>query len=367
MKIALITIHNANNYGAIFQAYATQVVLSKYGDVKIINYENRHVSRSFDLIRFVPSVHGVMGFVKDVLRLFPRYRVISKFERFIYNNLNLTCVYSSSDLKDGKAPVYDVYVSGSDQIWNPICISEKQQIDGNYFLEFAANGMVKLSYASSMGGYKYTEAEASVVKSYLQGFDSISVRELDAKLYLETLLGKPVQHVLDPTLLLDKSEWLHVAGGASNTETTEDYILLYTVPKSPLIREVVDQVSKKLQMKVIAIDQGLTASAKVNKQIRDAGPEEFLRFFAGAKYVITDSFHGVCYSLNFEIPFVAVSSGIHSNRIESLLNLVGLEERLVKNNTQIKRVLSECDYTLAYNKLHKEREKSMKYISKSLS
>ena len=79
MKIALLTIHNANNYGAILQTFAMQEVLKRYGEVEIINYRNRHISRSFDLIRLKPDLHGLLGFGKDILRLKPRYKVIKKF------------------------------------------------------------------------------------------------------------------------------------------------------------------------------------------------------------------------------------------------------------------------------------------------
>jgi len=133
----------------------------------------------------------------------------------------------------------------------------------------------------------------------LKKYDSISVREKATQVYLQGLLKKPVRHVLDPTLLLDKNEWIRFSGVDNEFMLNERYILLYTVPKASLIKKVVEELSKKLQIKVIAIDQGLSAGVKVDKQIRDAGPEEFLRLFACAEFVIIDSFHGVCFSLNF--------------------------------------------------------------------
>jgi polysaccharide pyruvyl transferase WcaK-like protein len=266
----------------------------------------------------------------------------------------------------GLAGPYDIYVAGSDQIWNPSCISNKSVLDKIYFLEFAKDGPKKISYASSIGGYKFSATEELLVKEYLNKFDSISVREKATQLYLQGLLEKQVQHVLDPTLLLDKNEWLRVSEVSSEFVPNERYILLYTVPKTPLIKKVVEELSKKLQIKVIAIDQGLSAGVKVDKQIRDAGPKEFLRLFACAEFVITDSFHGVCYSLNFERPFVAVSVGVHSSRIESLLNLVGLDDRLINNDSLIKDIKIEYNYLHAYQMLSIERGKSLEYISEAL-
>ncbi len=366
MKIALITIHCVNNYGAILQAYATQITFSKYGDVEIINYNNRHASRSFDLIRISASIHGVMGTIKDVLRFFPRRRAIRKFRQFISNNVVQTSAYKASELMRGLAGTYDVYVAGSDQIWNPGCVSSNKVLDDIYFLGFTPGNSRKISYASSIGGHKFSAAEELLVKKYLRKFGSISVREKSTQVYLQGLLGKPVQHVLDPTLLLDKTEWLRVAGLGSEVIPDERYILLYTVPKVPLIKKVVEKFSKKFRIKVVAIDQGLTTGVKVDRQIRDAGPKEFLKLFACAEFIVTDSFHGVCFSINFERPFVAVSSKAHSNRIESLLNLVGLEDRLIDNELQIKDIKIEHSYSCAYEMLSIEREKSLEFIAESL-
>lgn len=366
MNIALVTIHNANNYGAILQAYASQLSLSKYGKVTIINYNNRHISRSFDLIRFKPSFHGLMGTAKDLCRLLPRQRVIRKFKCFVSNNMQQTTAYQADSLMQGSEKKYDVYVAGSDQIWNPNCVSNNEAIDEIYFLQFAPESSKKISYASSFGNYKFSCNEEQLVKGYLSKFDSISVREKQSQIYLQSLLKKPVQHVLDPTLLLNKSEWLHAAGLDNVIAPYEKYILLYTVPKALLIDKVVKRFSKLLGIKVIAIDQGLSAGTKVDKQIRDAGPKEFLELFAHAEFIITDSFHGVCFSLDFERPFVAVSSGVHANRIESLLDLIGLDDRLIVNESQIKNITIESNYSNGYKALSQEREKSLDFIAKSL-
>jgi len=366
MKIALVTIHNANNYNAIFQVYATQCVLSKYGDVEVINYNNRHVSRSFDLIRLKPSFHGVLGAVKDILRYLPRRRVIRKFENFVSSKIKQTNVYEQRELRRGSAGLYDVYVAGSDQIWNPDCISEKKIIDDIYFLDFVQSDAKKISYASSIGGYKYSVAEEAQIKKYLGTFDGISVREADSKVYIQELLGRTVTHVLDPTLLLDKMEWLRVAGTDQVVGPNEKYILLYTIPKSPLINKIVEVVSKRLKIKVVAIDQGLYADAKVDKQIRDAGPEEFIKLFSRAEFVITDSFHGVCFALNFEISFVVTTVKEYANRIESLLALVGLQERICENEKDLKQLEYQVDFSSPCKMLKIAREQSLKYLDREL-
>ena len=363
MKIALVTIHNANNYGAIFQTFATQQVLLRYGEVDIVNYDNRHVSRSYDLIRLKPSFHGLLGTGKDILRLFPRYRVIRKFKKFIKENLSQTRAYSQQEILAGKVAAYDVYVAGSDQIWNPSCASPRNEIDPVYFLDFAPENSKKFSYASSAGGYNYSEMERQQVKGFLRRFDAISVREKSTQLLLQDLLGSSVDHVLDPTLLLSKKEWLNMAKLPENYTSDQKYILLYTVPKVPLVRRAVQFFSRKIGLPVISVDQGISAGAKVDKHIRDASPEDFLRLFAGAQFVITDSFHGVCFSINFGIPFVAISPGIHSGRIESLLSLLRLDKRLLKNETDFANVEGILDFAEASDLLSIERNKSISFLS----
>lgn len=367
MKIALLTIQNANNYGAILQTYAMQKVLEKYGDVDVLNYENRHISRSFDLVRIKPTLRGLLGTGKDLFRLFPRYRAIKKFKNFISDEIKLTEKLNHKDLLAGKANNYDVYIAGSDQIWNPACVNEDSHIDFAYFLDFAPRKAKKVAYASSIGGYSYKIDESKLVKKALQSFDYLSVREENSRNYFSRLLERTVDHVLDPSLLLKKEDWINLVDAKNRTVTSEKYILLYTVPKVPLIRKVVEFYSTKLGLKVISIDQGLFANAKIDQQIRDAGPKEFLELFQNSEFVITDSFHGTCFALNFGKDFVAVSSGSHATRIESLLKLVGLQERLIKESA-IPTILPPASINLdeALERLSGAREESLKYISMSI-
>lgn len=366
MKIALVTIHNANNYGAVFQAFALQEVLSRYGAVKIVNYNNRHISRSFDIIRFVPTLHGVLGAGKDVLRLVPRCVAIKKFKSFINRKMKLTEEFTSQSVATKDLSGFDCYVAGSDQIWNPACVSSRGELDPVYFLDFAPVGAKKLSFASSLGAYQFSQQEKVELKSYLGGFHMISVREKGAQQLLEEVLERKVNHVLDPTLLLSKEEWLQSVELDDCREKQEKYILLYTVPKAPLVRQAVEFFSKKLNLRVVAIDQGLSAGAKVHQQLRDAGPEDFLKMFANAEFVITDSFHGVCFSLNFGKPFIAISPGKYVNRIDSLLSLMGLKERIVEHSDGFEGFDTEVDFSEAHEKLERARKDSIKILSDAL-
>lgn len=366
MKIAIVTIPVSLNYGAVLQTFALQRVLLQYGDVEIINYKNPYTSVSAELIRVKSSIHGLLGMGKDVCRLFPRRRVIKKFHQFRQNNLNMTIGYSALDLVRGKADGFDVYIAGSDQIWNPACVSDANEIDPIYFLSFASVGSKKISYASSMGSYVFSPVERSHIKDLLRDYDAITVREKDAQMFLQEVTEKCVQHVLDPSLLLTKKEWLEALNVEDMSNTHEKYILLYTVPKSPLIRSAVDYFSVKLGLKVVSIDQGLSVGANVDQQIRDAGPVDFLRLFANAEFVITDSFHGTCFSVNFGKPFVVISHSKYLNRIESLLSLLGLQARIVSDETEFSSVNVVFDNDDVYESLLRERNKSLSVLENAL-
>jgi hypothetical protein len=367
MKIAIITIQNANNYGAVFQAYALQFIVSLKGSVKIINYENRHISRSFDLIRFKASLHGVLGFGKDIFRIIPRKVVISKFKFFINNRFNLTFSINDVNISSKDWEEFDVFISGSDQIWNPDCISDNSTINPIYFLNFAPKRSRKISYASSVGAYKFNEIEITKLKALLEDFSYISVREKDTKDFLSKVLNRDVFHVLDPTLLLNKNQWLELLTDNNNYYQEEEYILLYTVPKVSLIREAVKYFSKKIGLRVISLEQGLNAGAKVDKQYRDAGPEDFLSLFNKASFVITDSFHGVCFSVNFEKPFVAISPGKNVNRMESLLSAIGLENRIAHEKIDFEQISTNMSFALASKKLQLLRNASLNYLDKAIN
>ena len=370
MKIALITIHNVTNYGAILQAYATKEVLSKFGEVKIINYQKKHLSSHMDLVRFEMSVHGMKRLVHDLLNFFARRKLISKFKNFIQSSFDLTSkIHDNQDFNDELGD-FDLYVCGSDQIWNPSIVSSSMDLDPIYFLSFAPKGAAKISYASSIGHHYFNDAEEEVVQKLLKDFRHISIREEDGKQKLLKIFPRmEIDVVLDPTLLLSKTEWLHKFGILESINPHEKYILVYSVPRTELIRKAINYFSKKLGYKVYSIDKMLLPLTKVDKHINDADPIDFIKLFSNASFVITDSFHGLCFAINFEIPFVAVSSNKVGNRQENLLALLGIneEDALARSETDFDKIPLNLEFNSIRKKLEFYREKSMNYLENSVT
>jgi len=367
MKIALITIHNSTNYGAVLQAYATKKVLSNYGIVNTIDYTNEHLKKRVKLFRFLPSVHGLKMLAHDILRLPYRLKVLLVFRKFIQSKMNLTPKLSSNNLINNKLSDYNIYVCGSDQIWNPAIISDTNEIDPIFFLSVVSKGIKKFSYASSIGHHNYTESEKIVVKDLLEDFTMISTRGSDGvKKLLDIFPNRKIHHVVDPTLLLSKKDWL-TTFDIQLKEPKEKYILVYSVPRSQLLRDAIAFYAKKLNLKVIAIDKVLISMPKVDKQIRAAGPKEFIELFANASFIITDSFHGTCFAVNFKKPFVSISVGNIENRAFSLLSALGISERLVRDEKGFNSQLLEVDYKSVTTRLEKLRKESLHFIDKAIS
>ena len=335
MKIGLMTIHNANNYGAVLQAYALKEALKEFGEVEIIGYDNRHISISLDFIRFGFSFHHLLGMCKDICRLFPRIRAIRKFNEFINNQMDVVSYDENRDYSD-----LDFCIAGSDQIWNPSCISADKKFNDMYFLQLNNAKFTKVSYASSCGAHNFSVLEEDYLESKLSSFKSLSVREKSTAENLTRIVGRKVSHVLDPTLLLNKDEWL---SRFVLEDKKEDYILLF-IKKTPLLKATVKYFSDKLKLKVITVNQGLSAGVKVDEHIRDAGPNDFINLFNNAAFVITDSFHGTTFSVNFHKNFVAVSPGPNVNRIQSLLTILNLENRIMHTEKDIISANLNIDY-----------------------
>lgn len=362
MKIALLTIHNAYNYGAVLQAYATQETLSKYGDVEIINYQNRYILKTYSIFNVGFNTGLIKGIVREVFLLQNKLKRKVNFERFISSKLKLSESVSEDFKLDDS---YDVYVCGSDQIWNPKITNNQSEINSDYFFYRVPEKSKIISYASSLGNHRFLKEHETRAQELLARFSSLSVREKDGQEYLESLLEKKVTHVLDPTLLLSRDEWIERL--KLKADKKEEYILVYTVPRSPLLKEVIAYYASK-NIKIISVDPGLRKTGKVNKQVRSASPESFLELLLNAKLVITDSFHGVCFSINFKKDFIAVSSGLVSNRMKNILSITGLDNRLIENASQLKGIknISDEEFETAHKRLDNERKNSILFLENAL-
>lgn len=362
MKIGLLTIHNVNNYGAALQLYATVKTLEKYGNVDILNYTPSFIKDNMKLVRFDFTLKGPLRSVKDLIRLYSRIKCIPKFEKFYQEDMTLSPNLEADSDFVRVNDKYDMFVSGSDQIWNPFIVSATCELDSRYFLDFVVN-KPKIAFSSSLGSYKYDEPQSKEVIKYLSSFSAISVREKDGAEYIGRLTQKKVTNTLDPTLLMSREQWVN-SFEVKLTGSIEPYVLIYVIKKDFLVKNVVKKVSKALGIKVIAVDQDPFLNFSVDEHVKDAGPKEFVELFSKAKFVITNSFHGCCFSVNFNIPFVVIKPQSSVNRVASLLKMVGLENRLILGVDQDLDgvVQHKINYDLVNTVIDEKRNKTKLFI-----
>ena len=378
-KIGIITILKTNNYGAELQAYATQSALRKMGyDAEIIDYLfyknplHKQTQRSQPVFNFGLKkrlAEWVYPLITNLKSLGNRHKNdvrVKRFEQFHMENTKLSVVYKSMDeLYDAKLD-YDVYMVGSDQVWNPGIYSSLLP----YMLTFAPKGKKRVSYASSFGVSQIDASQQWLYKKYLPEFSAIGVREKNAVEMVEDIAGCHATWVLDPTLLLNKEDWEEVASEVRYV--TGPYVLLYELTPCPYIKKLAYAMRKEKGLTIVRICKRAAEEDKDESIVNviDAGPAEFVRLFADADMVITNSFHGTAFSINFGKEFYTVTP-LHkqnNSRQQSLLELFSIKERLILEGTEIRAItLKPIDYAIVNSTLDKERNKSINFLNSAIN
>lgn len=365
MKIKLVSIHSAHNYGSVLQAYALQEKLKEYSnDVQIIDYRPNYFETQYKMFsikvykRYKGSLSKILHFGWRILRWGNRYKKYRKFENFIKNNYSLTRKYTSYQQLVKDTPEADVYFSGSDQIWNT---DITEGFDKTYYLEFAKEEKIKASYAASLGRKEIDGKYEEEYKDAFNKLNYIAVREEQAKKELEKYTDKNIWVTIDPTLLHEKQVWNHIAT-KSKIQIKEKYIFVYILEENEEFVKIVNKLSQYLNLKVISISKKRRFE---NEEIySEAGPEDFINFFKNAEFVITNSFHGTVFSLIYEKRNCIVPHLKTGERMCNLMRKVGLEERIIKSVEQLdlEKITQAIDYEEVKKQIESERKKAEDYI-----
>jgi hypothetical protein len=376
-KIGIITILKVNNYGAELQAYATQKALQLMGyDAEIIDYlfykNPRHKRTKMSAPTAKMSIKKrLQEFLFPIMANWKarHYRKAqemrnAKFEQFHKDNTKLSVCYDTLDKLKAAKLDYDVLVSGSDQVWNPGIYSCLDP----YLLRFGTEKMKRIAYASSFGVSSLPEDVKEYYKEALQAYSAISVREDKAVDIVKRVSGCNAQLVLDPTLLLNKDQWLEVAKPVENLPG-EPFVLIYELSNIPYIKQVAKYISEQTGMPIVRICKNASVedSEKDIINIIDAGPAEFLYLLNKAGYVVTNSFHGTAFSINFNKQFYTIIPKGKSNnsRQRSILKLMACEDRMLIEDSAMPEI-KVCDTKKVSMILQNEREKSMNYLKTAI-
>mgnify|MGYP004458838977 FL=1 len=380
-KVGIITIHNSPNYGACLQSYALYRYIQQQGnDVEIIDlhrpfaYEDYIPSKKYVSCRSVKRslLSKIKGNVKRFIGIKTKSpslyspSAINKFDEF-NSVIKLSKPYRGIDELYANPPLYDLYISGSDQLWNPTqayCLEP-------YFLTFVPKGQgKKISYATSVGITDLRDNEKKDFAKWLNLYDDISVREYQAQSLLQGLLAdKKVNQVADPTFLLDPKEWKNMAVKPKQSM----YILMFTLQHRPEILEYCLLLSKQSGLPLIELGQVQPEVLDGSyTAVKDAGPKEFLGYIENAELVITDSFHCTVFSLimgaNNFYTYIAPTNQ-RGSRIIDLLNTYQTIEHLLSPDLNVSfdtLMGSQIPHQKVNMIMKLERNRSRDFINKYL-
>ena len=361
MNVAIITFHNSTNYGAVLQAFALQKkIFDLQNNVEIIDYVCQHKKNMYKIAEFKKNA----SLKYNLLQIINAPLVLSKnrkMYKFMNKNYKLTLkkFYSSKEVRK-YLKQWDKVICGSDQIWN----YNNTGFDKTYFLDFIDDEDKKISYAASFGVENIENKYIEEYKKLLSGIKYLSVREESGKKIIKKILNRDVKVVLDPTLLLGKNEWCEFS--SVKYMKKDKYILLYTLHYSSEIIDIAKKLSEKLKYKVIMISTRMKYYFSSFKCL-NPNPNEFVNLINNAEYVITDSFHGTVFSINLEKEFfVYLNDKLKNNsRVENILSVFGLENRILKNNNDFK-IQKKINYQNISYILSKLRNDSIEFLVNSL-
>ena len=370
MKIGIVTFVKCDNYGAELQAYALQKKLNLLGyDAEVINIEkekgvlessfrsyrdaiiNRY--KRYGLIKGTMKVAELVkgkydtrkAFVANSEKVEERHKIFEAFfDTYIKHSDQF---YTLEDMRQIQKLPYDVMIAGSDQIWN---FMQTRYLDVFFLMMANRWNASKISYAASFSVSRIPNGKKAMYKQYLENMDAISVREIMGKDIVESCSDCKATVVLDPTLLINRTEWVSFIG-------RKDYLL---ENKRYVDAEV---INIKLGFSKVDGDDGII-------HICDAGPQEFISIFNSAVYVITDSFHGTAFSINFNIPFTTLlnpASNINSRAL-SILKQTGMEERLIYDDGSNKEPSSlAVDFEPVNKVIEASRTASLEFLRENLA
>lgn len=353
MKIYTVTFSFSTNLGEKLQEYALYKYLKNYGhSVKVVNYQPSFLSKknnfkgSLNLKNISKHIiFKIIGFIEK-----------RKTQKFIRRNIEITdCCSGVKEIKLLDAP--DVWIAGSDQIWN---IEMTNGFDDVYILNFDSPAK-KIAYAASSGDYVFKKEEVKKIGDILKEYSAISVREH----WLKTLLNENkicnITHVMDPIFLLNRQQYKNIAKPSKFNR----YILVYEMAYDPLIGKVANWIAKINNLNTIQIKQVVNKHG-FNKIIPFVSPDEFIGLVEGAEYVVTNSFHGTAFSIKLEKQFYVVPIREGCSRIQSLLDDLGLQNRVIRGIKDMCTLNEKIEYERVNSILTSLVNDSIEFIEEAL-
>lgn len=362
-NIIIVTFQRADNYGAALQAFALQhyLKLKKY-NVKTLDYRDANIERGYKVINIYKS--GKKIFIKSVIKniLFFNRNLKRKrsFAKFRKKYIELTNEYVSLDKLKDNPPKADIYIAGSDQVWNTKITFGLQDV---YTLNFGNDNVNRISYAASIGNSLIYDYEKDFFINKIKKIDNISVREEKAKELLNGIGIDNVKVNIDPTLLIKQEQWNKMIENVKVPK--QKYLLAYVVEKNDEYYKISNYVANKCNEKIVYFEMfnKYYKEKTINKYSSD--PLEFVALIKNADKVICTSFHATVFSIIFHKNFYVVPHARTGNRVTNLLSQLCLDDRIVYTYDDFIRMeknKNEIDWGKVDKKLEELREDSGKWL-----
>ena len=342
MRCEIVTIISTN-YGNRLQNYATQELLTQMG---------------FKVTTRIVRRHPILTKMKW---LYQSFRLKTMSDYFAKFNIKIDWKYVKkySPIEDFNV---DFFVAGSDQVWNPAFSNTMDQWK-YYLLDFVHDGK-RISYAASIGVDRLDKTYQTDFKAALLKYSAVSMREESGRRIVKELTGRDAEVLIDPTMMLDKSDWLKIAHKPKKIDTDRPYILTYFLGgRSERVNRTLNQFAQEYKCQVYNL---MDLS---QPEVYVSGPSEFIYLFSRAKLILTDSFHACVFSFLFEKPFLVYArEGEYNNmmsRLDTFLKKFHLERKYVDSG--LPNDILESDYQKGYEVLSKERQKTMEYLKSAMN
>ncbi len=364
-RVLTLTTYDVYNYGASLQAYALQQYLIGQGhDSKLINYQPEYLRRKYDYKWVNPesalSRFWVTRMAYRVMKYLQRQTTMGRkraFDKFHEEYLRQTKPYYTYEELAQNPPVADLYIVGSDQIWNTFYETGQ---DGAFYLDFVKSGL-KTSYAASFSYTEISREWKEKISIWLRGLDRIAVREYHGVDILEDM-GLDSKWVLDPVFLLSTDQWKSVM---SPFEKKENYLLIYDFENNEEIKRFSIQYAKEKGLKIYSINDTYPCRY-ANRNFSSAGPREFLSLIYHCDAFVSNSFHGTAFSIIFGKPVFVFNRNRHkvNSRMESLTSLFGIGDCIVEPQSEYTEYINKVFDFEQINAIRlRELEKSMEYLN----
>lgn len=368
MKIAVITLKDTPNYGGILQSYALQKSIKSLGhECALIDYTNIGFKQKFTFLGKPANMGMVYWIYKKI-----QYPIMAQMTRKLfpfYNKLDLTRHFDTPEELKELNSEYDAFITGSDQVW----ACDLNNFDDSFFLAFAEKGKLRISYAASLGRtlLMMKDNEKHFIAKGIQEMDAISVREKSDEEIIANLSGggKKAKTVLDPTFLLSKDDWTRIA----KRKKRNPYVLCYLIQSRKNDRASLafaKKIAKERSLEIVKVCRGLT-SVLWGETLFIPTVEEWLGLFSDASYIVTNSFHGVAFSINFNKDFNAFIEGEptegRNSRLHNICNAVDLANRIVVIDSNQLADKSHIDFHDVNKCLEEMRMDSVNFLKSVLN